>query len=293
MATIQNFGFAINIFFPDGDPDGFRTIEKPGWTGMGIVCPRSLFPEKKKEAEFQKRGVYLLIGVDDDDETEKAKIYIGQGESVITRLNEHHTKKDFWGTLVFFTSTCTHLNTAHIEYLESRLITLALEAKQCKLDNSNAPALKQLSPQEIAFAENFLSNMLQFFPVLGIRVFEKPAEKAHDRKIKLLYIKSERINIQATGYETENGFVVCKGSQALVKEKQSIQNWTKSERVFLLANSVLREENGFYVFTQDYEFNSISRAASVVLASHLSGPMYWQDENKVTVKELWQRESVT
>ena len=290
MATIQNFGFAINIFFPDGDPDGFRTIEKPGWTGMGIVCPRSLFPEKKKEAEFQKRGVYLLIG--DDDETEKAKIYIGQGESVITRLNEHHTKKDFWGTLIFFTSTCTHLNTAHIEYLESRLIALAHEAKQCKLDNGNAPALKQLSPQEIAFAENFLSNMLQFFPVLGIRVFEKPAEKTYDRKIKLLHIKSEKTNIQATGYETENGFVVCKNSQAIIKEKQSIQNWTKTERVFLLTNGVLKEESGFYIFTQDYELNSISRAANIVLASHLNGSTYWQDENGITVKELRQRESM-
>ena len=186
MNSMKTHGFSINIFLPDGEPEGVRIVEKSLWTGLGLVCPRSLFSETKRRPEFQKTGVYVLVGT--SDETGNPRMYVGEGDPVLNRLNDHYTKKEFLTTAIFFTSKDANLNKAHVQYLESRLITLAREAKQCDLDNGNFPALPSLSEAEIAYMEGFLYNMLHCFPVLGVRFFEKPDESSKGRKIKWLYI---------------------------------------------------------------------------------------------------------
>ena len=293
MPTIQNHEFAINIFFPDGDPDGFRVVEKTGWQGKGVVCPRSLFPEKKKDLDFQKSGVdepgvYVLMGV--SDETGIVKSYIGEGDPILNRLNQHYAdpKKEFWTTVIFFTSTNHHLNKAHIQYLESRLIKLASETKQCDLENGNFPSLPSLSKTDIAEAENFLREMLLCFPVLGVRIFEQPAEKRIGRNVSLLHLEAK--GVKATGYEAEDGFVVCQGSQAVINETSSLGK-ARQDRASLLAQNVLKEENGIYVFMQDYTLSSPSNASSVILGMPSSGAQYWEDENGISLKELRERES--
>ena len=44
--------FTLRIFLPDG-PDGIRIIEKGGWTGVGLVFPRALFPVAKQRHELE------------------------------------------------------------------------------------------------------------------------------------------------------------------------------------------------------------------------------------------------
>lgn len=253
MSSQAKHGFSINLFFPDNDPDGFRTIEKSGWNGRGFVCPRSLFPEKKKDAEFKKPGfdnpgVYILIG--SSEKTGNTIAYIGEGVPLVNRINQHYAdeKKEFWQTAIFFTSIDTILNKAHIQYLESRLISLAAEAKICQLDNGNFPALPSLSKADRAYAESFLNEMLLCLPVLGVRIFEKPEEKREGRKVDMLYIDSK--GVKATGYEAEDGFVVCQGSQAHSEETPAIGK-AKLDRENLISQGVLKKEENVYVFTQD------------------------------------------
>ena len=50
-------GFSIRIFLPDATPDGLKLVEKSNRSGLGVVCPRSLFAEKKAQAEFARTGV--------------------------------------------------------------------------------------------------------------------------------------------------------------------------------------------------------------------------------------------
>ena len=54
--------YSIRIFLPHGVPDGLRLVEKSNWSGLGIVCPRSLFGEAKSRSEFTRTGVYVLVG---------------------------------------------------------------------------------------------------------------------------------------------------------------------------------------------------------------------------------------
>lgn len=285
--------FQSPFFFPDNDPDGFRTVGKPGWAGKGFVCPRSLFPEKKKDPEYKKPGfdspgVYILIG--SSESTGSTIAYIGQATQIGNRINQHYSdeKKEFWQSAIFFTSTDTNLNNAHIQYLESRLISLAAEAKICQLENGTSPPLPPLSKSDIAYAESFLNEMLLCLPVLGVRIFEKPEEKREGRKVKMLYINAK--GIKATGYEAEEGFVVLKGSQAHLDETKDIGK-AKLDRENLISQEVLKKEGNAYIFTQDCTLSSPSNASRVVLGGSTSGALYWRDENGITLGELRERAS--
>lgn len=125
--------FSINIFVPSGDPEGLRIIEIPGWTGQGIVFPRSLFAERDLQEKLTRIGVYILWGSGESEQLPDA--YIGQSDTLQIRLSDHDRKKDFWTHAVAFTSAGSHLNRAHVQYLESKLVQLALEVQRCTLLN--------------------------------------------------------------------------------------------------------------------------------------------------------------
>ena len=58
--------FSIRVFVPDGDPDGLRIIEKSNWTGVGVVFNRTTFRDVSKRDEFQRTGIYILVGESED-----------------------------------------------------------------------------------------------------------------------------------------------------------------------------------------------------------------------------------
>ena len=77
--------FNIRIFVAEGLPDGLRLVEKSNWVGLGVICPRGRYPAVKKRSEFSGSGVYILWGR--DDEVELPVLYIGEAETVRTRLD--------------------------------------------------------------------------------------------------------------------------------------------------------------------------------------------------------------
>ena len=297
MATANNSAFSIKIYFPDGDSDGFRTITKDQWSGKGIVCPQSLFPERKKEPEFKKPGVYVLVGT--CDETGKIKIYIGEGDPVLDRLNDHHVKKDYWTKVIFFICPDNRLNKAHIQYLESRLIAFAREAKQCTLENKNEPNLPSLSQEDSITAESFLQEMLHCFAAVGIKFFgESDMSNAPKAKLpkrnNLFHIKAK--GIEATGYWAEDAFVVYEGSQVVIEETKSLQehySYVVRIRERLIDEGILKEntEKGIFVFTQNCPFDSANTASYVVLGVSGDGHEQWKNDNGITLKEIRQREA--
>jgi len=101
------------------------------------------------------------------------KIYVGEGDPLGPRLEQHYANKEFWTWAIFFVSTDNSLNKAHVQHLEARLLDMARQAKRATLDNMNAPQKPALSEAETADAESFLADMLSTFPLLGLTVFEK------------------------------------------------------------------------------------------------------------------------
>jgi hypothetical protein len=273
-------GFSLRIFLPDGAPDGLRVVEKSNWTGCGIVCPRPLFPTAKSRPEFARTGVYVLLGP--PGEGELPEVYIGEGDPIRPRLEQHQAKKDFWMTAICFTSKDANLNKAHVQYLESRLVQLAGEAKRCTLENGNAPQLPSLSEADIADTETFLAEMLLCFPVLGVTVFEKPEKPAVNAQMLALNIAG----VSARGYESPAGFVVLAGSEVRGHETPSLQDFVKEQKAALLANGVLVPRSGGFRFALDYEFRSPSGAASLIVGAPANGRTAWKDTVGRTLKEI-------
>ena len=275
----RRLGFSVRIFLVDGDPDGIRIIEKSNWTGCGLVFPRALFAKAKKRPELERTGVYILIGP--SEKTQFPRVYIGEGDRLLPRLEQHFRTKDFWTWAVVFTSKDQNLNKAHVQYLEARLISLAKEAKRCELDNNTIPSIPSFSEADAAEAEGFLRDMLLCFPLLGLNVFEKPSTS---HKKQRLYLRAK--GIEARGFELPEGFVVLKGSQAVKKEAPSIHAYLSQLRHTLLEQGVFRDAGDHYVLTQDYVFSSPSTAAGVILGRSANGRLEWKTNNGRTLKEI-------
>jgi len=280
MNSLPRRGFSIQIFLPDGTPDGLRIVEKSNWTGCGVVCPRSQFPDAKGRSEFAKTGVYILIGP--SVEGDLPTIYIGEGDPVRPRIEQHFARKDFWTSLILFTSKDENLNKAHVQYLEARLITLAWEAKRSVIDNGNSPQLPSLSEPDIAAMESFLEEMLLIYPVLSLTAFEKP--RSSPPTAQLLYLKSK--GIAATGYEAAQGFVIMAGSQAVTRTVPSIHRYLIEFRDSLIQKGIFVPEKDFLRLSQDYTFNSPSTAAGIMLGRSANGRIEWQDKQGRTLKAI-------
>ncbi len=282
--------FSLRIFIADGDPDGLCLVERSNWIGKAVVFPRALLPSIKKRDEFNQTGVYLLLGPREDGEGEK--IYIGEGDPVRDRLEARYGKKDFWTKAVFFVAGPGQLTKAHVQFLESRLLQLAKEARRMTLDNGKNETEPTLSEADRADMQVFLENMLGMLPVLGIHAFEQASAITAVKGHVLLTCKGK--GVSASGYESTQGFVVKADSQATGETVPSMQQHVRGMydlRQELISNGVLQTDNGNYRFVQDYVFNSPSTAAAVVLGRSANGRVEWKDAGGKTLKELQEREA--
>lgn len=275
-------GYSIRLFLPDGEPEGLMLVEKTNWSGQGVVCPRSLYPAKRNRPEFERTGVYLLLGEGDGVVPD---LYIGEADEVRTRLNAHSKDGKFeWQEVVFFVSKDNNLNKGHVRYLEWRLIDLATKANRAKLHNGNAGSQPSLSEADIAEAEGFLDEMRLCFPLVGADLFETPPSIKATETGTLLSIKAK--GLSANGYEAGSDFVVKKGSQASLTEVKSIDTGSTQRRKAFRENGVLVERAGHLVFTQDYSFTSPSQAAAVILGRTANGRIEWTDAKGRSLKSI-------
>ena len=93
MRMSKAAGFSVRIFIPSGEPEGLRIVEKSNWTGQGLVFPRSLYAEVRKRQELSRTGVYILWGPGESEQL--PRVYVGESDALLPRLDSHAKKKDF------------------------------------------------------------------------------------------------------------------------------------------------------------------------------------------------------
>ena len=273
-------GFSVRIFVPSGEPDGLRIVEKSNWIGHGVVFPRSEFPEARQRPELKRTGVYMLWGPGETGQL--PRLYVGEGDVVLPRLDQHAKSKDFWTHAIVFTSKDQYLNKAHVRYLESRLLALANEAKRCELDNGNVPQPPALSEADTADAEAFLDDLLLCLPVVGLALFEKPRMAA--RSSDELFLRAK--GLEARGLDSAEGFIVREGSTAVIDELPSIHAYMSDLRATLKENGVLIAAGHVLKLVQDYTFDSPSTAAGVLVGRPANGRIEWKDAKGKSLKDI-------
>lgn len=277
--------FSVRIFIPSGEPEGLRIVEKSNWTGQGVVFPRAQYPEVRKRPELCRTGVYVLWGPGESGRL--PRVYVGEGDGVLHRLDQHAKQKDFWTHAAVFTSKDQNLNKAHVQYLEARLVELAAEAKRAELDNGNVPQRPTLSEADAADAEGFLGDLLLCLPVVGVSVFEKA--RADTTPSCDLFLTSK--GITARGVDSSEGFVVRSGSRAVQTTVPSCHAYLVELRESLIEQGVLIPDQDGYKLAQDYTFNSPSTAAGVLLGRSANGRVEWKDAKGRTLKGIQEAET--
>jgi hypothetical protein len=273
----------IKIFLVHGDPKRLRTAEISNWTGKAIAGPRSEFEGVIGREESGSSGVYFLTG--NDPESGKPSLYVGEAENIKERIKTH-LAKDSWNQIVYFVSKDENLTKAHIRYLEGKLIEQARQANRALIMNGQSSGSK-LPESDREDMEVFLGKIYQLLPVLGVELLVTVAGKATtDTEKEMLYCEIK--GLKARGRLTPNGFLVLKGSQAVLKERASSQKypWPLNMRQRLKNEGVLSVSEDWLVFTRDEEFSSPSAAAAVVHGGHANGLIAWKNKDGKTLKEI-------
>lgn len=272
----------IKIFLIDGDPNGRLSCELSNWTGKAYKIPRIKIKDCTDRNDLINTGIYLLFGKDEDG---KDKVYIGEAEIILKRLNQQLNDKDFWHEAIVFINKDENLNKAHIKYLENRLHDIAKSADRYKVENSNTPTQSSISESDRAEMEEYIINLKLLVNTLGHKVFEDKREKNFIKKQEYFSIKSVR-GSDAQGELTSDGFVVFKNSKASATEVTSISPSFINMKKELVTKGILKLSGEVYEFTEDYIFSSPSSAAVIVMGRNANGPMEWKLADGTTLKEF-------
>lgn len=277
------FGKTIRLFLVEGSVNGLVTAELSNWTGIGIKVPRIRVKDYQSRSEFQKPGVYILLGKNEDNND---AAYIGEAEIVFARLADHLTHKDFWNEVIFFGSKDRYLNKASVKYLEHRLHDIAIKSGRYAI-NQNTPTKSELSEAEQAELEEFLSNIKILTATLGHRIFEQIEDtfEQSEKESHAFFCKSTA-GANASGKPSTEGFIVFKDSVFLVQEQPSLSESIRVEKAKMINDGTLIPYGDFLKATRHYTFNSPSRAAAMILGRSASGPLEWKTANGIQLKQF-------
>jgi hypothetical protein len=276
----------IKLFIPRGDAKSLRTAEISNWTGKAVAAPRTELDELLAREELEKAGVYILTG--SDPTTNYPRAYIGEAEVIRERLKQHRSK-EFWVSVIVFVSKDENLTKAHVRYLESRLLAEAAKVNRFTLEQNQSGGSK-LPESDREDMEVFLSRIRQLLPVLGSDILS-PISQPDTRAQRGGVLHCRMKGADGRGQRSPNGFVVFSGSTAVLEERPSTEKYpyVMAQRKQLIAQGVLTEKEGFFVFTRDTEFSSPSAAAAVIHGGSANGLIAWKTEDGKSLKQLDER----
>lgn len=275
-------GKTIKIFLIDGDSNGRMSYELSNWTGKAYKIPRINVKECSDRADLISTGIYMLFGKNDEDND---LVYIGEAESVFSRLKQHLSGKDFWNEAIVFISKDDNLNKAHVKYLENRLHEIAVSAKRYKVENSIVPTQSSISESDRSEMEEFISYVKILVNTLGHKVFDEKRMFKEKQKQNIFYIKAAR-GADGQGEPTSDGFVVFKGSKAAYDTTNSFSSSLLLNRQKLIDNNIILDKQTCYEFTEDYIFSSPSTAAAILMGRNANGQIEWKLKSGVSLKDF-------
>lgn len=276
-------GKTIRLYLVDGIPSGVLTAEIINWTGKIIVAPRSQLSVLASRDEVKRTGVYALVGPDPES-PHRDRLYVGEGDNVLTRLTAHDKDetRDFWTRTIVVISKDENLTKSHGRFLESRLISMAMQAGRAIVTNGTNPPTNPLPEPDVADMDYFLEQIQMVLPVLGFSFLQPLPDYS---QIAATSVSGTRFTMRDAGTEAHavelNGeFVVLKGSTA---RKQGTKSWDsyKSLRDQLVADGRLVDSEfpEYFRFVENVPFQSPSAAATVVAAGNRNGRLTWKSES--------------
>lgn len=293
-------GRSVRLYLVDGSPTGILTAEIMNWTGHALVSPRSRLGDALAREEATRTGVYFLVG-DDPHQPTKARVYVGEGDSVVDRIKSHSkdASKDFWSRVCIVTSKDANLTKAHVRYLEHRFVELMKAADRANIANGNEPSRKALPESDIADMEFFISQVEVILSVVGfdflrpkgkISALTKPegAQGPTPSQVELV-LTSGKHGYEARAIEVDGEITVLKGSMATTKSDFSTNGYAPlREQLISDGRLAVSTDPNFLEFTEDVAFASASAAAAVIKNRNTNGRTSWRLVSTGQTLKDWQ-----
>lgn len=277
----MKYGKTIKIFLIDGEPNGRMSCELSNWSGKAYKLPRITIKDCSDRIDLNGTGVYLLFGKSDAGQDQ---VYIGEGESILKRLNQQLSQKDFWNEAIVFITKDENLNKAHVKYLENRLHEIAKVANRYAIENSVNPTQSSISESDRAEMEEFIEYIKMLVNTLGHKVFDEKRPLTTKEKGAVFNIKAAR-GAEATGAPTSDGFVVFKHSRAASSTVNSMSSSYVAYRLKLIEEGVLVDRGNYLEFSDDSIFSSPSTAAVMVMGRNANGLAEWKTKEGISLKD--------
>lgn len=324
-------GRTIRLFLADGSANGVLTAEIMNWTGHLLSAPRARIVEVLRRPEASRTGVYFLIGADPEDG--QPIVYVGESDNVGDRLAQHNRDetKSFWETTCIITNKDANLTKAHVRYLESRIIQLATQAAQAKLQNSTAPQYGYLPESDISDMEYFLDQLQTLLPVLGIqllkvtpqisrrdvaevtpdegvtanthghgvggdakRMFGQDRPTEYGGESPIFCFADGHGTVEAFAAEVDGQMVIFKGSTARDAEAPSLPSHVRLIRQQLRQSGKLVPTDiaGVLRFEEDVAFSSPSAASQAIMGTSRNGRIDWKVGETGETYATWQETQI-
>ena len=291
---MKKYGKTVKLFLIDGEPNGRIACELSNWNGKAYKIPRTAIKKCVDRTDLNSTGIYLLFG-GSETSLEMNKVYIGEAEEILKRLNQHLKQKDFWNEAITFISKDDNLNKAHIKYLENRIYEMSLKVGRYELVNSQIPNKPNISEADIAEMEEFLANIKFLVNILGHKVLEEKREIRKSEGVNsTISDNAEQVTFfidaarggKANGIQTSEGFVVFENAQIANPVVKSYPKPMQKLRDELMENTIIKEVEGNYFLTKDYVFSSPSTAAMIIMGRSANGLIEWKTSEGKILREI-------
>lgn len=268
----------IKVIYPQGAM-GIKQFLVPGKTGHLIVFSRMQFSNMSlsdRKMFFDHVGVYVL------EDTNESKYYIGEGDTILARLQSHKNKKE-WDRGFAFTSQNGEMNKAHVQYVESKLIEKLKLSKKAGIvedDNLKQESIPTLDVFDTKTAEDYLEQIISLCRVMDLNIFDKV-----EISQEMISNINEQFIIKRDGKiigrmiigkeENSNKFILLKGSLLYSKIKPG-PAFPNQNTLSQLEKLGLLNEKGELL--EDYVFDNPSKPGSLVRGNTSNGWVDWVRE---------------
>lgn len=267
--------------FIDGEPNGVRICRCTLSTMTTVFVPRPLLSRAKQIADLPLRGIYYLIN---DEDGAISRLYVGQTQQGIARLDDHNAKKDFWNkALLFLSDDMQSFSLDNVSALEKYAIEQATASKRYSVENKvdpryvidqyQKPTVEQIY-EEIAF-------------VMGAFGYQIEGSDDALANVKLFY--TSRRGVRARGVYTGETFDVLDGSPVDLAARPKLDRYQRLREELLASGNLVRRQDGGGMLMKTVSFSTPSGAADFVLGGSNNGWIEWKDGDKQTLDALYRK----
>ncbi|WP_406537615.1 DUF4357 domain-containing protein [Fibrobacter sp.] len=274
--------------YVDISPGVVQIVNEATSPFSAYFIPRTCLSKVSNIIQGEKIGIYFLF-----DEN-KTKVYVGQTENGIGRLQTHHQQEKFnWFVAIMFLADRDKWISI-IDDLEAfAIISLDRicnqQQSQYTSQNKQKPKRKIESMTRLSQIESIFSEIKFWLSAHFKYDIESSKKSANLEDSSMISVEATRGGIQAYGLFNRNdrSIVVKAGSEVRLDDDHPANGDSIEKlRQEYKNNGKIKKIKGKYILQEDVLFDKLSPAAEFVIGGSCNGKTEWKSNGK-TLKDLF------